>query len=98
MKVPKSEIPLELDCWIDDLSPAQLAAFTTAEKEHNKIKEIFKNNDHQNLFSGDLFSVYTFKGDVLQEYNDYVLPKRPSLKPESVVNTTSGNNTRKSKR
>lgn len=100
MKVSKSEISLELDCWIDDLSPAQLAAFTTAEKEHNKIKDKLKNLmkecDGNTIFNGDLFSAYTFKGDVLQEYNDYVLPKRPSLKPE-VVNSTGGN-TRKSKR
>lgn len=99
MKVSKSEIPLDLDCWIDDLSPAQLSAFTTAEKEHKIIKEKLKNlintNDGQALFNGDLFSAYTFKGDVLQEYNDYVLPKRPSLKPEVANNTT---NTRKSKR
>lgn len=100
MKISKSEIPLELECYIDDLSEAQLLAFTTAEKEHNKIKDKLKNlmttNDGQALFNGDLFSAYTFKGNVLQEYNDYVL-QRPSLKPE-VTNNNNNGNTRKSKR
>lgn len=101
MKVSKSEIPLELDCWIDDLSPAQLAFSLAAEKEHNKIRDKLKNlmntNDGQSIFSGDLFSAFTFKGDVLQEYNDYVL-QRPSLKPEPPTAAAAKPGTRKSKR
>lgn len=58
---------LQLDCWQDELSPAQLAAYEKAEKEHrnirDKLKEIVNNSGGENLFLGEIFSAYHVAGN-----------------------------------
>lgn len=58
-------ITLQLECYEDDLSPAQLKAFEKAEKEHNEIRskldDIVKGSE--NVFSGDIFKAYHLSGD-----------------------------------
>lgn len=62
------QISLELECWPDELSPAQLAAYETAESEHfsirSKLNEIVSSSGAENLFLGELFAAYTFPGAV----------------------------------
>lgn len=59
---------LELECWPDDLSPAQLAAYETAETEHfsirSKLNEFISSSGAENLFLGELFAAYTVPGAV----------------------------------
>lgn len=57
---------LQLECWPDDLSPAQLAAFEKAENEHltirSKLNEIVSSSGGENLFLGEIFSAYQVAG------------------------------------
>lgn len=59
---------LHLECWPDELSPAQLAAYETAESEQfsirSKLNEIVSSTVAENLFLGELFSAYTIPGPV----------------------------------
>lgn len=60
------EMTLELECWPDELSPAQLAAYEKAEKEHldiqNKLKEVVSSSRGENLYLGDIFQAYQVTG------------------------------------
>lgn len=57
---------LQLECWQDELSPAQLQAFEKAESEHrnirDKLNEIVSNSGGENLFLGEIFSAYHVTG------------------------------------
>lgn len=57
---------LELDCWSDELSPAQLKAFEVAESEHlsirNKLSDIVSTSGGENVFLGEVFSAYHVPG------------------------------------
>lgn len=57
---------LDLDCWSDELTPAQLAAYETAESEHfsirSKLNEIVNTSGSENLFLGEIFSAYQVPG------------------------------------
>ncbi|XP_075169772.1 zinc finger domain-containing protein relative of woc [Haematobia irritans] len=81
MKASKSDITLELECWVEDLSPAQLAAYEKVANEHNAIKNALKNalsaNEGKELFNGQVFQAYSFKGKVLQELKEATVPKKP---------------------
>ncbi|XP_055854419.1 uncharacterized protein LOC129918093 [Episyrphus balteatus] len=81
MKSSKIDIGLELDCWIEELSPAQLAAYEKVANEHNAIKNSLKTlmgtNEGKELFNGEVFSAYSFKGKVLQEIKEATVPKKP---------------------
>ncbi|XP_013100238.1 uncharacterized protein LOC106082337 [Stomoxys calcitrans] len=81
MKASKSDITLELECWVDELSPAQLAAYEKVANEHNAIKNALKNalsaNEGKELFNGQVFQAYSFKGKVLQELKEATVPKKP---------------------
>lgn len=67
------DMTLQLDCWPDELSPAQLAAFEQAEKEHNdirsKLNDVVAASGAENLFLGEIFSAYQVSGiaDGLEE-------------------------------
>lgn len=80
MKNLKNEMTLALDCWIEELSPAQLAAYEKVANEHNAIKNSLKNlmgtNEGKELFNGEVFSAYSFKGKVLQEIKEATVPKK----------------------
>lgn len=86
MKISKSDISLELDCWIEELSPAQLAAYERVANEHNAIKNALKSalnaNDGKELFNGQVFQAYSFKGKVLQELKEATIPPKKSPKSE----------------
>lgn len=60
------DMTLKLECWSDELSPAQLAAFEKAEKEHkdvmDKLNEIVQETGGEKLVLGDIFSAYTVPG------------------------------------
>lgn len=92
MKVPKSEISLDLDCWVDELSAAQLAAYDRIAHEHNAIKSALKNalsvNEGRELFNGQIFQAYSFKGKVLQEIKDATLPPKRTVSPATSVKST----------
>ncbi|XP_055923389.1 uncharacterized protein LOC129953886 isoform X2 [Eupeodes corollae] len=81
MKSAKIDISLDLDCWIEELSPAQLAAYEKVANEHNAIKNSLKSlmgtNEGKELFYGEVFSAYSFKGKVLQEIKEATVPKKP---------------------
>lgn len=57
---------LQLECWQDELSPAQLQAFEKAEQEHrnirDKLNEIVNISGGENLFLGEIFSAYHVVG------------------------------------
>lgn len=63
-----SEITLQMECWSEELSPAQLAAFESVEKEYNsvrnKLNDVVKKSGSENIFSGELFSAYQVSGDL----------------------------------
>lgn len=98
MRVTKSDISLELDCWVDELSPAQLAAYEKVANEHNAIKNALKTalnaNDGKELFNGQVFQAYSFKGKVLQEIKEATVPKKPA-KPAETPASTPGRGGRK---
>lgn len=58
---------LELECWQDELSSAQLAAFEKAESENfsirSKLNEIVNTSGGENLFLGEIFSAYQIAGN-----------------------------------
>lgn len=64
--IAPADMILELACWPDELSPAQMAAYEKAEKEHNdiqsKLKEMVSTSRAENLFLGDIFSAYQVSG------------------------------------
>ncbi|XP_059607898.1 uncharacterized protein LOC132255763 [Phlebotomus argentipes] len=59
-------VTLDMECWQDELSPVQLAAYEKAEKEHNDIREklsdVLKDSTGQNIFTGNVFSAYQLTG------------------------------------
>ncbi|XP_035919690.1 uncharacterized protein LOC118517556 [Anopheles stephensi] len=62
------EVTLHLECWRDELSPAQKASYEKAEKEHNeirnKLKDIVQQTGGKNIFSGQVFTAYQVLGPV----------------------------------
>lgn len=67
-RIRQFEPTLQLECWPDELSPAQLAAYETAESEHfsirSKLNEFKSSATTENLFLGELFAAYTMPGGV----------------------------------
>lgn len=63
-----SDITLQMECWSEELSPAQLAAFESVENEYNsvrnKLNDVVKKSGSENIFSGELFSAYQVSGDL----------------------------------
>lgn len=57
---------LQLECWPDELSPAQLAAFKKADDEHQEIQtkldEIVKSTGGEVVFTGDNCAAYQVSG------------------------------------
>lgn len=62
-----ANMTLKLECWQDELSPAQLQAFEKAENEHRnireKLNEIVSSSGGDNLFLGEIFSAYHVTGN-----------------------------------
>lgn len=66
--IAPADMTLKLDYSADDLSPAQLAAFEGAEREHNEIKSKLQNlvssSGAESVYLGDVFSAYQVAGSV----------------------------------
>lgn len=66
--IAPADMTLKLQCWTEELSPAQLAAFEQAEKEHNDIKaklnEVVAASGAENLYLGEIFGAYQVSGVV----------------------------------
>ncbi|XP_017487415.1 PREDICTED: uncharacterized protein LOC108375777 [Rhagoletis zephyria] len=94
MRVTKSDISLELECWVEELSPAQLAAYEKVTNEHNAIKNALKSaltsNEGRELFNGQVFQAYSFKGKVLQELKEATLPPKKPAKPNPPATPLGG--------
>lgn len=64
--IAPADMILELECWPDELSPAQMAAYERAEKEHNdidsRLKEMVSSTRAENVFLGEIFSAYQVSG------------------------------------
>ncbi|XP_053966982.1 uncharacterized protein LOC128868667 isoform X1 [Anastrepha ludens] len=97
MRVTKSDISLELECWVEELSPAQLAAYEKVANEHNAIKNALKSalttNEGRELFNGQVFQAYSFKGKVLAELKEATLPPKKPAKvdpPAAPIASTRG--------
>lgn len=64
--IAPGDMILELGCWPDELSPAQMAAYEKAEKEHNdidsKLKEMVSATRAEKVFLGEVFSAYQVSG------------------------------------
>ncbi|XP_067626384.1 uncharacterized protein row isoform X2 [Eurosta solidaginis] len=94
MRVTKSDISLELECWVEELSPAQLAAYEKVANEHNAIKTALKSaltsNEGRELFNGQVFQAYSFKGKVLQELKEATLPPKKPAKLDSPTAAVPG--------
>ncbi|EGK97658.1 AGAP001141-PB [Anopheles gambiae str. PEST] len=88
---PVAGVTLHLECWRDELSPAQTAAYEKAEKEHhevrNKLKEIVQETGGKNIFAGQVFTAYQVLGPVpgLEQISKPVTAlsrkKMPSMPP-----------------
>ncbi|KAH8309158.1 uncharacterized protein row [Drosophila kikkawai] len=80
-RVTRSEISLDMEIWVEELSPAQLAYYEKITNEHNAVKGALKNavsaNEGKELFNGQVFQAYSFKGKVLQDLKEATLPKKP---------------------
>lgn len=67
--IAPADMTLKLQCWTEELSPAQLAAFEQAEKEHNDIKaklnEVVAASGAENLYLGEVFGAYQVSGAVV---------------------------------
>lgn len=57
---------LELECWEDELSEAQLQAYKNADDEYksiqNKLDEMVKNTGGEIVYNGDQFTAYQLLG------------------------------------
>lgn len=66
--IAPADMTLKLQCWNEDLSPAQLAAYEQAEKEHNDIKaklnEVVTASGAENVYLGEIFGAYQVSGVV----------------------------------
>lgn len=66
--IAPADMTLKLQHWVEDLSPAQLAAFEQAEKEHNDIKaklnEVVAASGAENVYLGEVFGAYQVAGVV----------------------------------
>lgn len=66
--IAPADMTLKLQCWQEDLSPAQLAAYEQAEKEHNDIKaklnEMVASTGAENVYLGEIFGAYQVSGAV----------------------------------
>lgn len=103
-KMPKKDedlvpaMTLALECFQDDLSDAQLAAFKQAETEHNdirgKLSEVVKESD--NIFAGEIFKAYQLSG-LAPELEKISKPiaelKKQSEKITKTNNAATTNNT-----
>ncbi|XP_062136232.1 uncharacterized protein LOC133845704 [Drosophila sulfurigaster albostrigata] len=98
-RVTRSDISLDMEIWVEELSPAQLAYYEKITNEHNAVKNALKTavnaNEGKELFNGQVFQAYSFKGKVLQELKEATLPKKPPKAIETppsapVAPTTSG--------
>lgn len=98
---------LALECWSDELSPAQLAAYDRAGQEHNDIRsklgEIVK--DSENIFSGEIFSAYHISGEVSKALEQISKPlsevkaaRQQKLKEQAAQVTQTRLNTRSEKK
>jgi hypothetical protein len=61
-----AEPNLRLDCWHEELSDVQKAAYEKAEKEHNEVKaklqEIVRECGAKNIYTGSVFTAYQLIG------------------------------------
>lgn len=66
--IAPADMTLKLQCWTEELSPAQLAAYEQAEKEHNDIKaklnEMVTSTGAESLYLGEIFGAYQVTGTV----------------------------------
>lgn len=66
--IAPADMTLKLDYSAEELSPAQLAAFESAESEHNeiknKLKDLVSSSGAESVFLGDIFSAYQVSGSV----------------------------------
>lgn len=99
-RVTRSDISLDMEFWVEELSPAQLAYYEKIANEHNAVKNALKTavnaNEGKELFNGQVFQAYSFKGKVLQELKEATLPKKPPKPvdpPPPPAATTSGTGT-----
>lgn len=64
--IAPAEMTLQLECWSDELSPSQLAAYERAEQEHHdirsKLNDVVANSGAESLFLGEIFSAYQVSG------------------------------------
>ncbi|KAH8275616.1 hypothetical protein KR026_011754 [Drosophila bipectinata] len=88
-RVTRSDISLDMEVWVEELSPAQLAYYEKITNEHNAVKGALKNavsaNEGKELFNGQVFQAYSFKGKVLQDLKEATLPKKPPKPAEPSV-------------
>ncbi|XP_017838705.1 uncharacterized protein LOC108596968 [Drosophila busckii] len=80
-RITRSDISLDMEVWVEELSPAQLAYYEKITNEHNAVKNALKTavsaNEGKELFNGQVFQAYCFKGKVLQDLKEATLPKKP---------------------
>lgn len=66
--IAPADMTLKMQFWTEELSPAQLAAFEQAEKEHNDIKaklsEMIGSSGAESLYLGEVFGAYQVSGAV----------------------------------
>lgn len=66
--IAPADMTLNLECWSEELSPAQLAAYEQAEKEHTDIKsklnDVVVASGAENVYLGEVFSAYQVSGVV----------------------------------
>lgn len=66
--IAPADMTLKLQYWTEELSPAQLAAYEQAEKEHNDIKaklnEVVVASGAENVYLGEVFGAYQVSGVV----------------------------------
>ncbi|XP_002062920.3 uncharacterized protein LOC6639825 [Drosophila willistoni] len=93
-RVTRSDISLDMEFWVEELSPAQLAYYEKITSEHNAVKNALKSavnaNDGKELFNGQVFQAYSFKGKVLQELKEATLPKKPPKPAEPPAASSGG--------
>lgn len=70
---------LEMECWPDELSPAQLAAYQKVETEHEDIRAKFNNiigsdATSENVYLGEIFSAYELSGAPAAELQEISKP------------------------
>lgn len=91
-----SDQTLILECYTDDLSPAQMAIYDKAKTDQeaitDKLQELMTKQSGEELYIGEVFSAYQFQGKITSIDDSYVVKVPTKYKSQSRNRSSSAYN------